>query len=129
MDWDNEEIEDIIEDIGGPKSALEVLTKKEIINQPVKPEAFEGTRVGKILRVLLAGPPLYTERVVDPTLYLPSYYKKSVFGVSLLPPAYKAKSCGKKDILTRRKLIAPLVVLLICWGTVTATAGGALVGE
>ena len=91
-------------------------------------EAFEGTRTGKILHIPLARPIIYMERIVDPALYSPSYYKKSVFGVSLLPPAYRPKNRGKTDIGTRRRQLAPLVILLICWGTVTATAGGAIAG-
>ena len=123
-DWDNEEFEDI----SAARSALETITSMDIVDQPLEREAFEGTRTEKVLHVPLAGPVLYTERMVDPTLYSPSYYKKSVFGVSLLPTAYRPKNRGKRDILTRRKRIAPIVVLLICWGTVTATAGGAISG-
>ena len=98
-DWDNEEFEDI----SAARSALETITSMDIVDQPLEREAFEGTRTGKVLCVPLAGPVLYTERMVDPTLYSPSYYKKSVFGVSLLPPAYRPSNCGKRDILTRRK--------------------------
>ena len=65
---------------------------------------------------------------MDPTLYAPSYYKKSVFGVNLLPPAYTAKSRSNQGVKRRRKRIAPLVVLLICWGTITVTAGSAIAG-
>ena len=96
LDWDNEEFEDISES----RSALEAITNKNIVDQPLEMEAFEGTWTGKILRIPLAGPTIYTERMVDPTLYSPSYYKNSMFGVSLLPPAYRPKNRGKRDILT-----------------------------
>ena len=81
-----------------------------------------------MIKVPLAGPTIYTERVVDPTLCDPSYYKKSVFGVNLLPPAYAAKSRSNQGVKIRRKRIALLVVLLICWGTITVTAGSAIAG-
>ena len=96
------------------RSALETITSLDIVDMPVEREAFEGTKTGKVFHVLLAGPVLYTERMVDPTLYSPSYYKRSVFGVSLLPLAYVPSKHGKRDIMIRRKHIAPIVVLLIC---------------
>ena len=102
-DWDDM----AFEDIGAARSALETITSMDIVDQPLEWEAFEGTRTGKVLRVPLAGPVLYTERMVDPTLYLPSYYRKSEFGVSLLPPAYRPKNCGKKDIRTRKRRLTP----------------------
>ena len=46
----------------------------------------------------------------------------------MLPPAYTAKSHSNQGVKRRRKRIAPLVVLLICWGTITVTAGSAIAG-
>ena len=51
LDWDGEEIKDItenMEEISEPKRALEVFAQEEIITQPVNPEAFKGTQVGKV---------------------------------------------------------------------------------
>ena len=51
-----------------------------------------------------------------------------MFGVSLLPPGGEGDGRGPKDVLVRSKRLAPIVLLLICWGTVVRTASGAIAG-
>ena len=64
LDLDEEEFEDISE----PRKVLEDITSKSITVPPLEVEAFEGTRTGKILRIPIAGPTIYMERIVDPAL-------------------------------------------------------------
>ena len=71
------------EDINMDRGTLETISSLDsMIDMEEDRSPFNGTKVGKVFRVPIRGPVLYTERMVDPTLYSLSHYKSSILGGS-----------------------------------------------
>ena len=79
-DWsgvlDESRVSDVVE------TSFAVESKENDINSR---EPFEGVKVGRVWRVPYRHPILYTERMTNPVFYSPKWYKKDLFGMSLVP--------------------------------------------